>query len=118
VAYVELALGRVDDASGQWTHAAMSVLSPCRSLWAAHGWGEGDLAPAFMGAPQQFQAVEEVFPHFAHLYCAMAPHGLSWDSALNPRQAEPCPLLFEDFLHLADFLLNLPSYLFDQAFGF
>jgi hypothetical protein len=24
----------------------------------------------------------------------------------------------EDFLHLADFLLDLPTYLFDLAFGF
>ena len=27
-----------------------------------------------MGAPQQFPAVGDVFPHFAHLYCAMASH--------------------------------------------
>src|SRR5579864_6585083 len=30
-----------------------------------------------------------------------------------------CDMLFpEDFLHLADFLLDLPTYLFDLAFGF
>ena len=81
----------------------------------AHGWGEGDLAPAFfaqsladylpsfMGAPQQFPALEDVFPHFAHLYCAM-PLTSSLGTVLSiranvlkrlrgngsdPRQAEP-----------------------------
>jgi hypothetical protein len=60
-----------------------------------HCWGEVTLAPAFfaqpladyltsfMGAPQQFPAVGDVFPHFAHLYCAMASHLLSSDSTLN-----------------------------------
>ena len=68
-----------------------------------------------MGAPQQFPAVGDVFPHFAHLYCAMAPHLLSCNRL---RQAEPSPLCSEGFLHLADLLLDLPPYLFDLTFGF
>ncbi len=36
----------------------------------------------------------------------------------DPRQAEPYPLFSEDLLHLADFLLDLPTYLFDLTFGF
>jgi hypothetical protein len=36
-----------------------------------------------MGAPQQFPAVEDVFPHFAHLYCAIASHLLSSDRVVQ-----------------------------------
>jgi hypothetical protein len=65
------------------------VLAEHRSDLPLTAWGEGDLAPAFfawsfadyltsfMGAPQQFPGVEDVFPHFAHLYCAIAFHLLS-----------------------------------------
>jgi len=34
------------------------------------------------------------------------------------RQVEPYPLFSENSLHLADFLLDLPTYLFDLTFGF
>src|SRR5579872_339750 len=34
------------------------------------------------------------------------------------RQAETYPLFSEDFLHLADFVLDLSTYVFDLAFGF
>lgn len=37
---------------------------------------------------------------------------------LRLRQAEPSPLRSEAFLHLADFLLDLPPDLFDLALGF
>ena len=40
-----------------------------------------DYLDSFMGALQQFPAVEEVFPRFAHLYCAMATYLLSCDIA-------------------------------------
>jgi hypothetical protein len=36
----------------------------------------------------------------------------------DPSQLELCPLFSENFLQLADFLLNFPTYLFDLAFGF
>ena len=45
---------------------------------------------------------------------ALRPIRASADS----RQAEPSTLFFEDFLHLAYFLLDFPAYLFDLAFGF
>ena len=36
----------------------------------------------------------------------------------DPREAQPYPLFSEGFLQLADFLLDLPTYLFDQALCF
>ena len=36
----------------------------------------------------------------------------------DPSQLEPYLLFFENFLQLADFLLDLSTYPFDLAFGF
>jgi hypothetical protein len=35
----------------------------------------------------------------------------------TPSRAGPSPLFFEGAFHLADFLLDLPAYIFDLAFG-
>jgi len=43
---------------------------------------------------------------------------LKWLRLASSRQAEPSTLFSEDFLHLADFLLDFPAYFFANTFGF